>query len=91
MNTDELSKEHRILITMRKVLSSIVRDTTPPGGMRHPLNEKTIEDIKHCFTLIAAREKELNDDNGNSNKSRPRYADEPKTSQVVSFTKPKSR
>lgn len=89
MNTNELSKEHRILITMRKVLSSIVRDTTTPPGMRHPLNDGTIEDIKHCFSLIAAREKELNDEAGNANKSRPRYTDEPKTSQVVSFTRPK--
>ena len=90
MNTDELSKEHRVLIAMRQVLSSIVRDTTPPAGMRHPLNGKTIEDIKYCFTLIAAREKELNDDMGNTEQSRPRYADEPVTSQVVPFTKPKS-
>ena len=90
MNTDELSKEHRILIVMRQVLSSVVRDTTPPSGMRHPLNEKTIDDIKHCFSLIAAREKELNDEAGNSSEARPRYTDEPKTSQVVSFTKPKS-
>lgn len=90
MNTNELSKEHRILITMRKVLSSIVRDTTTPTGMRHPLNDRTIEDIKHCFTLIAAREKELNDEAGNTSESRPRYTDEPKTTQVVSFTKPKS-
>jgi hypothetical protein len=89
MNTDKLSKEHRVLIAMRKVLSSIVRDTTPPAGMRHPLTEHTIEDIKHCFSLIAARERELNDDIGNSDKPRPRYADEPKTSQTVSFTKPK--
>lgn len=90
MNTNELSKEHRVLIAMRQVLSSIVRDTTPPAGMRHPLNESTIEDIKHCFSLIAARERELNDEAGNSSESRPKYADEPKTSQVVSFTKPKS-
>lgn len=90
MNPENLSKEHRILITMRQVLSSIVRDTTPPAGMRHPLNDRTIEDIKHCFTLIAAREKELSDEAGNTNESRPKYADEQKTSQTVSFTKPKS-
>ena len=89
MNPDKLSKEHRILIAMRQVLSSIVRDTTTPAGMRHPLNDRTIEDIKHCFTLIAAREKELNDEAGNSSESRPKYADEPQTSHVVSFTKPK--
>jgi hypothetical protein len=89
MNTEEPSKEHRILIIMRQVLSSIVRDTTPPAGMRHPLTENTVEDIKHCFSLIAARERELNEDLGKADKSRPKYADEPATSQVVPFTKPK--
>lgn len=90
MTNSETPKELRILITMRQVLSSIVRDTTPPPGMRHPLAESTIEDIKQCFSLIAAREKEINDETGNSSTLRPRYADEPKTSQVVSFTKPKT-
>jgi hypothetical protein len=90
MDTNETPKELRILITMRKVLSSIVRETTPPAGMRHPLTETTIEDVKHCFALIAARERELNDDAGNSSESRPKYADEPKTTHVVPFTKPRS-
>jgi len=89
MSTKELSKEHRILVTMRKVLSGIVRDTTPPPGMQHPLNNATIEDIKHCFMLITAREKEIHEEAGESNEARPRYADEPrKTSHVVQFTKP---
>lgn len=88
MNNNDLSVEHRILVTMRQVLSSIVRDTTPPAGMRHPLTERTIDDIKHCFSLIAAREKELSDEAGLDTSARPRYADEPKTSHVVPFTKP---
>lgn len=88
MNNNDLSVEHRILVTMRQVLSSIVRDTTPPAGMRHPLSERTIDDIKHCFSLIAAREKELNDEAGLDTSARPRYADEPKTSHVVPFIKP---
>ena len=77
-------------MTFRKVLSGIIREITPPAGMRHPLSDKTIEDIKHCFALITAREKELNEAAGNDNSARPRYVDEPiKTSQVVAFTKPK--
>ena len=89
MSTKELTKEHRILITMRKVLSGIIRDTTPPQGMKHPLNGATIEDIKHCFMLITAREKEIHDEAGETMEERPRYADEPKkTSHVVKFTKP---
>lgn len=76
------------MIAMRQVLSSIVRDTTPPPGMQHPLTESTIEDIKQCFMLITAREKELKEEGGHDTSARPRYADEPKTSHVVPFTRP---
>ncbi len=88
MNNDELSKDQRILIALRKTLSGVVRETTPPPGMQHPLTQQTIEDIKHCFSLIAAREKELAEENGQINTARPRYVDEPKTSHVVPFTRP---
>ncbi len=91
MNEIELSKDQQVLIALRKTLSAIVRDTTPPPGIRHPLSKKTIEDVKHCFALIAARERELMEASGQSNTARPRYADEPKTSQVVPFTKPKKK
>ncbi len=89
MSESKLTIEHRILITMRQVLSSIVRDTTPPPGMRHPLTDSTIEDIKACFALITAREKELNNIAGNDTSARPRYKDEPRaTTQVVHLVKP---
>jgi hypothetical protein len=41
--------------------------------------------------LITAREKEIIEEGGGSMDKRPRYADEPKTSQVVQFTKPKEK
>ena len=88
MTAEYLSKEHQILATMRKVLSSIIRDTTPPPGRPHPLRQSTIEDVKHCFTLITAREQEIHQEAGKSMDLRPRYADEPKKSQVVDFVKP---
>ena len=91
MSTDYLSKEHQILATMRKVLSSIIRDTTPPPGRPSPLSSRTIEDVKQCFNLITAREKEIHDEAGQEMKLRPRYADEPKTSHVVPFTKPERK
>jgi hypothetical protein len=89
MSSEYLSKEHQIIATMRKVLSSIIRDTTPPPGRPHPLRESTIEDVKHCFTLITAREQEIHEEAGKSMDKRPRYADEPKKSQVVDFLKPR--
>ncbi len=88
MSSDYLSKEHQIIATMRKVLSSIIRDTTPPPGRPHPLRESTIEDVKHCFALITAREQEIHEAAGKAMDRRPRYADEPKTSHVVDFVKP---
>ena len=80
---DELTLEHRILIQVRQVLASVVRDVTPLPGMRNPLSESTIEDIRACFALIAARERELNESIGR--RDRPVYVDEPKTSSVVEF------
>ena len=91
MSSEYLSKEHQIIATMRKVLSSIVRDTTPPPGRPHPLRESTIEDIKHCFALITAREQEIHEHAGKGMDKRPRYADEPKTSHVVDFVKPEKK
>ena len=91
MSSEYLSKEHQIIATMRKVLSSIVRDTTPPPGRPHPLRESTIKDIKHCFALITAREQEIHEQAGKGMDKRPRYADEPKTSHVVDFVKPEKK
>ena len=82
------SKEQRILVVMRKLLAQIVKDTTPGPGMRHPLNEQTIKDIRDCFGLISARERELAEQAGIENHDRPRYADEPQTSKVIEFKKP---
>ena len=88
MNSEDLSKDQKILIALRKTLSGVVRETTPPKGLPHPLTAQTIEDIKHCFVLIAAREKELAEEKGQINTARPRYSDGPKSSHVVSFTRP---
>lgn len=88
MSSDYLSKEHQVLVTMRKVLSSIIRDITPSAGRPHPLRQNTIEDVKQCLLLITSREKEIHEEAGQSMDARPRYADEPKKSQVVDFIKP---
>lgn len=85
---DELSVEQRILIMMRKTLANVVKDTTPPAGMRHPLKDSTIKDIRDCFALIVARERSLQELSANPPaKMRPRFADQPRTNQVVPFRK----
>lgn len=82
-NAQKPSKEQRILLTMRKVLASVVRETTPSPGMKHSLSESTREDIRMCFSLISARERELAEKSGIELNMRPRFTDEPATSSVV--------
>lgn len=79
------SKEQRTLLVMRKVLSAVIRETTPNPGMKHVLSDNTREDIKMCFGLITAREHELAKQSGIDIKERPRYTDEPKQSSVISI------
>ena len=86
--SEELSIEQRILIMMRKTLANVVKDTTPLDGMRHPLKDSTIKDIRDCFALISAREQALQQLSGKPQaKMRPRFADEAQTNQVVPFRK----
>lgn len=91
MSTDFHSKEHQILATLRKVLSDVVRDTTPSPGRPHALQPQTVDNLKLCFQLITSREKEIIEEAGGEMDKRPRYADEPKTSQVVQFIKPEDK
>lgn len=78
----ELSQEQEILIAMRKTLAAVIKDVTPPPGMRHPLSEATITDVRQCLALIAAREKELADADGRGGE-RPYYSDQPPAASVV--------
>jgi len=80
---DELKKEHQILVTLRQVLSSVVREITPGPGLRHPLSEKTMEDVRQSFMLIAAREREITELLGKPSLHRPHYVDEQKQGKVV--------
>ena len=80
----ERSKEQQILLVMRKVLSSIIKDTTPPPGTRHPLSDPTIQDVRMCLGLITAREQELAEAAGLA-KERPYFVDEKPSPTVVSM------
>jgi len=85
--TEELKAEQRIMIMMRKTLSKVVRDTTPSTpGLSRLIADDTVEDIRQCLGLISARERELAGELGVEVTERPRYADEPKTSNVVSMS-----
>jgi len=78
----ELTKEQQILIAMRKTLAAVIKDVTPPPGMKHPLSDRTIGDVRQCLALISAREKELAEAQGRASE-RPYFSDEPQSAQVV--------
>jgi hypothetical protein len=74
-------------MVMRKVLAQIIKDTTPAHrGMKHPLSDNTIQDIRNCLGLISARERELADLAG-AVEERPYFTDEKPASEVVSISK----
>ena len=80
-------KERRVLEAMRKTLGAVVRDTTPEHrGLRHALSDNTISDVKACFALIAARERELNEQLGTTAFLKPHYPDSPRSRQAVKLT-----
>ncbi|NCA69778.1 MAG: segregation and condensation protein A [Sphingobacteriia bacterium] len=87
---NELDTEQRILIAMRHTLAAIIKDVTPPPGMRHPLSATTIEDVRQCLALIAAREKALADRQGRGGE-RPYYTDQPQNATVVPIDGIKTR
>jgi hypothetical protein len=88
MSAESLSQEERILRMVKRVLTDIAKDTSTPPGMKHPLSEQTIQNIRECLALIAAREKELAESAGRKSRARPEFIDEPKKTQVVTFHKP---
>ncbi len=88
MNTEELSKEQRILRQMRKTLGNVVKDVTPLGGRTNPLSANTIQDIKDCFGLISERERELAEAL-NFDQAKPYYADgKLPNAKVINIVKP---
>lgn len=88
MNFDDLSQEQQIMVVMRKLLTTIVRELTPPPGTPHPLSAHTIEDIRVGLKLIAARERELLEAKGEVKQELPHDVDEPQTAQILHY-KPK--
>ncbi|MEW5771364.1 MAG: hypothetical protein AB1831_13495 [Pseudomonadota bacterium] len=86
MDQAALTKEQQIMRAMRKTLTSIVRDTAPRDGNPSPLGSDTVENIRNCLGLIAAREAELAEALGLSRNERPHYTDEPASTQPLQFT-----
>lgn len=75
--------EERILQAVKLTLAGVVKDTATPHGMRHPLSDATIQDLRQCLALISAREHELAQAAGRPVGAQPRYADEPGQGETV--------
>lgn len=90
MNTENLSKEQQVLYLMRKILASVVKDTTTKPGMPHPLSDNTIQDIRECFGLISDREAELAELLGQSRNEKPYYKDQPQKTNIIHLHMDKS-
>lgn len=83
MTSDDNAKERKIMMLMRKTLAQVIKDTTPEyKSMRHPLSERTIQDIRDCLQLISAREKELAEQAG-FDQAKPYFTDEQPAAKVV--------
>jgi hypothetical protein len=90
MSEAELSMEERILQAVKLTLAGVIRDTATPHGMRHPLSDATIQDLRQCLALVSARERELAQAAGRPVGGQPRYADEPgQGDTVIRFHKKK--
>lgn len=79
--------EHRILRAMKSVLTDVVKDTATAPGLRHPLSDQTIANIRECFKLIAARERELVQAAGGRMSQRPHFTDEPSATVAVPISR----
>ena len=76
MTTEALTAEERILRAVKKVLADVAKDTFTRPGHSHPLSDQTVAEIRECFGLIAARERELAQAAGRPMNQRPRFTDE---------------
>ncbi len=80
---EDASKELRILKAMKTTLTGVIKDTATQPGLKHPLSDHTIEDIRQCLMLISARERELAAELGQPMDMRPRHPGSPGKSAVV--------
>ena len=83
---NDLNKEAEILKLMRDTLIKVIKDTSTQPGLRHPLTQTTIEQIRHSLTLITVRQKELDESAGKTWDKRPTYPDTPPGETRVSIT-----
>ena len=87
MSDQELNKEELILARVKHALTLVIKDTATKPGLKHPLSDDTILNMRDCLGLISEREQELARIAGRDMNMRPHFIDEPrkKESVVVQF------
>ena len=85
-NETDQDKELKVLRAVKMVITNVIKDTTTEPGMKHPLSDGTINDIRQCLSLITSREHELSPYD-----KRPRFIDEPQDKVVVSLKNPEKK
>ncbi len=83
--SEEQVNEQEILTIMKRILTDIAKETFTRPGLRHPLSDDTISNMRECLKLISVREVTLSGNSDDVSAKRPRYIDEPKKSVVVSM------
>jgi hypothetical protein len=85
MSNEVRSKEEQILRAVKMTLTGVIKDTATQPGMKHPLSDRTIEDLRQCLSLISAREQELATESGRAMDMRPQMPGDvkPKAEVVV--------
>ena len=82
-NESEQDKELDVLRAVKMVITNVIKDTSTEPGMKHPLSDSTINDIRQFLLLITTREHELSPYD-----KRPHFTDEPQDKVVVSLATP---
>lgn len=84
MSEQEVTEE-QILAIMKRLLTDIAKETFTRPGVKHPLSDDTIRNMRETLKLISVREVDLSADSKDISAKRPRYVDEQNKSVVVSM------
>jgi len=88
--SDQQVSEQEILTIMKRILTDIAKETFTRPGIRHPLCDATINNMRECLKLISVREVGLSGHPSDVSASRPRYVDEAPKNVVISMSDIKS-
>ena len=76
MSDSKPTQEEIILHRVKKVLSSVAKDTATQPGFKHPLSDETVVSLRDCLRLISEREQEIGKELGRSWSQRPYFVDD---------------